>query len=131
VIDSVEFIAQRDFSAVNLEAKINTPTKHGSSRRTHHWHACQRHHPDAVTELFSAKWHGADVLKMVYKDTAGHLGTEILFRDHKSSLQVLTIGRRWSFDGDGRVFRLDLPFVNCVRNHLEFKVATVTIAKAD
>jgi superfamily II DNA or RNA helicase len=62
--------------------------------------------PDAITELLSAKWHGSDVLEVVYKDTAGHVGTEILFRDRESSLQILTVGRPWSFDGDGRMFRL-------------------------
>ena len=62
--------------------------------------------PDALTELLSAKWHGSDVLEVVYKDTAGRVGTEILFRDRESALQVLTVGRPWSFDGDGRVFRL-------------------------
>ena len=62
--------------------------------------------PDAITELISSKWHGSDVLEVVYKDTAGRVGTEILFRDRESALQVLTAGRPWSFDGDGRVFRL-------------------------
>ncbi|MCW5552141.1 MAG: DUF3883 domain-containing protein [Verrucomicrobiae bacterium] len=62
--------------------------------------------PDALTELLSSKWHGSDVLEVVYKDTAGRVGTEILFRDRESALQILTAGRPWSFDGDGRVFRL-------------------------
>jgi superfamily II DNA or RNA helicase len=62
--------------------------------------------PDALTELLSAKWHGSDVLEVVYKDTAGHVGTEILFRDREPSLEILTAGRPWSFDGDGRLFRL-------------------------
>ena len=62
--------------------------------------------PDAITEILSAKWHGSDVLEVVYKDTAGRVGTEILFRERESSMQVLTVGRPWSFDGDGRLFRL-------------------------
>ena len=62
--------------------------------------------PDAITELLSAKWHGSDVLEVVYKDTAGRVGTEILFRDRESALEVLKVGRPWSFDGDGRLFRL-------------------------
>lgn len=35
--------------------------------------------PDAITELISSKWHGSDVLEVVYKDTTGRVGTEILF----------------------------------------------------
>ena len=62
--------------------------------------------PDALTELLSAKWHGLDVLEVVYKDAGGRVGTEILFRDREPSLEILTTGRPWSFDGDGRLFRL-------------------------
>jgi superfamily II DNA or RNA helicase len=62
--------------------------------------------PDATAELVSVKWHGSDVLEVVYKDSAGRVGTEILFRDREPSLQILTAGRPWSFDGDGRLFRL-------------------------
>jgi len=62
--------------------------------------------PDAVTELVSTKWHGSDVIEVVYKDTAGRVGTEILFRDREPALEIVTAGRPWSFDGDGRLFRL-------------------------
>ena len=59
--------------------------------------------PDATAELVSVKWHGSDVLEVVYKDSAGRVGTEILLRDREPSLQILTAGRPWSFDGDGRL----------------------------
>ena len=62
--------------------------------------------PDAVAELVSTKWHGSDVLEVVYKESTGRVGTEILFRDRESSLEILTAGRPWSFDGDGKLFRL-------------------------
>jgi len=61
--------------------------------------------PDATAELVSVKWHGSDVLEVVCKDSSGRLGTEILFRDREPSLQILTAGRPWSFDGDGKLFR--------------------------
>ena len=61
--------------------------------------------PDAAVEVVSAKWHG-EVLEIVYKDSAGRVGTELLFRDKESSLQIVTIGRPWSFDGDAKMFRL-------------------------
>jgi len=56
--------------------------------------------PDAAAELVSVKWHGSDVVEVVWKDSAGRVGTEILFRDREPSLQILTAGRPWSFDGD-------------------------------
>ena len=62
--------------------------------------------PDALAELVSAKWHGSDVIEVVYKDPAGRVGTEILFRDREPAVELLTAGRPWSFDGDGRLFRL-------------------------
>src|SRR3989442_5384067 len=62
--------------------------------------------PDALTELLSAKFHGSDVAEVVYKDAAGRIGTEILFRDREPALEIVTAGRPWSFDGDGRLFRL-------------------------
>jgi superfamily II DNA or RNA helicase len=62
--------------------------------------------PDALTELVNSKWHGSDVLEVFYKDSSGRVGTEILFRDREPTLQIVTAGRPWSFDGDGRLFRL-------------------------
>src|SRR6202167_223231 len=62
--------------------------------------------PDALIELVNSKWHGSDVLEVFYKDSAGRVGTEILFRDRESALQIITAGRPWSFDGDGKLFRL-------------------------
>jgi len=56
--------------------------------------------PDAVAELVSAKWHGSDVIEVVYKDPAGRVGTEILFRGREPALELLTAGRPWSFDGN-------------------------------
>jgi len=62
--------------------------------------------PDDTAELVSVKWHGSDVLEVVYKDSTGRVGTEILFRDREPSLQTLTAGHPWSLDGDGKLFRL-------------------------
>jgi hypothetical protein len=70
--------------------------------------------PDATAELVSVKWHGSDVLEVVYKDSAGRVGTQILFHDRERSLQTLTAGRPSSFDGDGRIFRL-VSEAHCIR----------------
>jgi hypothetical protein len=62
--------------------------------------------PDAATELISAKWHGSDVVEVVYKDSAGRVGTELLFREKEPSLHIVTTSSPYSFDGDGKLFRL-------------------------
>ena len=59
-----------------------------------------------MADLVSAKWHGSDVIEVVYKAPDGRVGTEILFRDREPALELLTAGRPWSFDGNGRLFRL-------------------------
>jgi hypothetical protein len=41
-----------------------------------------------------------------YKDSAGRLGHELLYRDREPTLEAVTEGRLWSFDGDGALFRL-------------------------
>ena len=38
--------------------------------------------PDGTAELVSVKWHGSDVPEVVYKDSAGRVSTEILFREN-------------------------------------------------
>ena len=41
-----------------------------------------------------------------YRTPTGQLGEEILFRDSESRIEVVKQGRPWSFDGDGKLFRL-------------------------
>lgn len=58
--------------------------------------------PGGAAELVSVKWHGSDVLEVVYKDSTGRVGTEILFRDREPSLQIPTADRRTlKFDNSG------------------------------
>jgi hypothetical protein len=62
--------------------------------------------PDALVNVIDAKWHGSAVVELTYKDAAGQLGTELLYRDREASLETASAGRPWSFDGDGALFRL-------------------------
>jgi SNF2 family DNA or RNA helicase len=62
--------------------------------------------PDALVTVVDAKWISAGVVELTYKDAAGHLGNELLYRDREPTLEVVTAGRPWSFDGDGAMFRL-------------------------
>jgi SNF2 family DNA or RNA helicase len=62
--------------------------------------------PNHNVTVIDAKWHGTDVVELTYKDINGQPHTEILFRDREPTLDVVTEGRPWSFDGDGSLLRL-------------------------
>lgn len=46
------------------------------------------------------------MVELTYKDANGQPHTEILFRDREPTLEIVTEGRPWSFDGDGALLRL-------------------------
>ncbi len=62
--------------------------------------------PNHNITVIDAKWHGSDVVELTYKDTNGQPHTEILYRDREPDLEVVVVGRPWSFDGDGALLRL-------------------------
>jgi hypothetical protein len=62
--------------------------------------------PDGLVTVVDAKWHGASVVELTYKDAAGRLGSELLYRDREPTLEIAAAGRPWSFDADGASFRL-------------------------
>lgn len=62
--------------------------------------------PNQSVTVIEAKWHGSDVVELTYKDTNGQPYTELLFRDRESTLEIVTVGKPWSFDGDGDTLRL-------------------------
>jgi superfamily II DNA or RNA helicase len=62
--------------------------------------------PDALVTVLDVKWIGTVAIEVTYKDAAGRLGNELLYRDRQPTLEVATTGRPWSFDGDGALFRL-------------------------
>ena len=62
--------------------------------------------PDSSVTVVTAQWNGTDVLTLTYRTPTGQLGEEVLFRDSESRIEVVEQGRPWSFDGDGKLFRL-------------------------
>jgi superfamily II DNA or RNA helicase len=62
--------------------------------------------PDCFVTVVSVQWFGSEALELTYKDPAGKLGNQLLYRDNESSIDVVEVGRPWSFDGDGHLFRL-------------------------
>ena len=62
--------------------------------------------PNQNATVIDTQWHGSDVIEITYKDANGQPHTQLLLRDDESTLEIVTEGRPWSFDGDGGSFRL-------------------------
>ena len=62
--------------------------------------------PDAAVTVVDVAWFGGDALELTYKDAAGRLGNQLLYRDAEPTLRVAQAGRCWSFDADGALLRL-------------------------
>ncbi len=56
--------------------------------------------------MVSVQWFGSGAVELTYKDGSGKVGNELLYRDREADLEIVKIGRPWSFDGDGALFRL-------------------------
>ena len=62
--------------------------------------------PDALATVVSVAWFGSEALELTYKTADGRVANQLLYRDDESRLEVVELGRPWSFDGDGALFRL-------------------------
>jgi len=62
--------------------------------------------PNVLVTVVDVEWHGSDVITLTYKDATGRLGNELLYRDQEPMLEIVKVGRPWSFDSDGNLYRL-------------------------
>jgi len=62
--------------------------------------------PDCLVAVVNVQWFGSDALELTYKDPAGKVSNELLYRQDEARVEVVLQGRPWSFDGDGGLFRL-------------------------
>src|SRR5690606_31665352 len=62
--------------------------------------------PEALATVVSVKWFGSEALELTFNDPTGRLANLLIYRHGESRLEVVEQGRPWSFDGDGRLFRL-------------------------
>jgi SNF2 family DNA or RNA helicase len=62
--------------------------------------------PDVTVTIVSAQARGTTAIEIVYKDVAGTLGQQLVFRSQLGRLRVLPPERAWPLDGDGALFRL-------------------------
>ena len=61
---------------------------------------------DSLVTVVSVRWFGSEAVELTYKTPAGKVANELLYRDDESRLEIVQVGRPWSFDGDGALFRL-------------------------
>jgi len=62
--------------------------------------------PDAFVTVVSVTWFGSETIELVYRDPSGNINSRLLMRSEEGDLEVVELGRPWSFDGDGDLFRL-------------------------
>jgi SNF2 family DNA or RNA helicase len=62
--------------------------------------------PDMLVTVVNVQWFGSDALELTYKTPTGRVANELVYRDDEPRLEVVELGRPWSFDGDGGLFRL-------------------------
>jgi superfamily II DNA or RNA helicase len=62
--------------------------------------------PSSAVTVVSVTWFGSDAIELTYKDSAGRPANQLLYRSDESRLELVEVGRPWSFDGDGSLFRL-------------------------
>lgn len=62
--------------------------------------------PDGLVTVVAVQWHGSTAITITYRDAAGKVAEQVLYRHDEPRLEVVKVGRPWSFDGDGSLFRL-------------------------
>jgi superfamily II DNA or RNA helicase len=62
--------------------------------------------PDALVLVVQTQWFGSEALELTYKDSAGRVANQLLYRHDEPRLAIAQAGKPWSFDGDGAMFRL-------------------------
>ncbi|USQ75329.1 helicase-related protein [Ornithinimicrobium cryptoxanthini] len=61
--------------------------------------------PAEVTTVIATQWHGTDAVELTYKNAAGGLGQQVVFRKDEGSLSIARAGGR-PFDGNASDFKL-------------------------
>lgn len=62
--------------------------------------------PSGPVTIVNSQRLGDEAISIFYKDNQGNTGSQILYKDHESDLEIVTTERPWSFNGDGAVYRL-------------------------
>ncbi|HEX6292141.1 MAG TPA: hypothetical protein VFZ66_23335 [Herpetosiphonaceae bacterium] len=60
---------------------------------------------DGLVTVIDVTWHGAAAITLTYKEAAGRVSQELVFRDRENALEIVAAGQPWSFDADGEKLR--------------------------
>jgi hypothetical protein len=61
---------------------------------------------DCLVTVIDVEWYGSAAIEPTYKDPADKPNVELLYRDREPTLKIVEAGRPWSFDSNGKLFRL-------------------------
>jgi len=64
--------------------------------------------PEDIVRIAQVEPHGEHALSVIYKDSQGRLGEQMLFRTDEARLELAQAGRPWAFDAEGADFKLGL-----------------------
>ncbi len=59
-----------------------------------------------TVSIVAVQWFGTNVIEITYKNSAGVLGAQMLYRESEAGIEVLSGNLPWSFDADGNQMRL-------------------------
>ena len=62
--------------------------------------------PQQIVTLIDVQWHGSNAVEVIFRRTDGQLGSQLLYRDSESSLELVHSERILAFDVDGALLRL-------------------------
>ena len=62
--------------------------------------------PEGPVTVVNVDQFGTEAVELTYKTSDGSVANQLLFRDSETNLELVQLGRPWSFDGDGELFRL-------------------------
>ena len=64
--------------------------------------------PDQIVRIAQVEKVGDHAVTIIYRDSQGKLGEQMLFRTDEARLELAQAGRPWAFDANGEDFKLGL-----------------------
>ena len=62
--------------------------------------------PSGLAKVVHVEWFGDQAVKVTYEDATGTVKNRLVYRNEEPTLEIVSAGRPWSFDGDGSLLRL-------------------------
>lgn len=62
--------------------------------------------PNGIATVVQVHWFGDQAVEVTFKDGRGELRNRLVYRNEEPNLEIVTAGRPWAFDGDGKLLRL-------------------------